>query len=353
MDGVRTKKKKSQKKNKNKNKMNKTKIAGPVDVVAASCRGCHIVHSDCSVSWPIFGFERFEREEYGLGPDDVVPDMTIDEDGVLTVLNASATQKKSYYISTACPCFDAAGMPLQQSDYVDAVGVKGRCTTLILTVAPLSSLAVCRVEGSNLFSHVSDLPSLSDEIANATPHRVGFPLGGGGPFLCSQGRGGQLSHFGVQRFAVDLECPCGSLVIACNDGEVLEVRDKETCTGPYAENLFHWNSVMLQLAGGPVVELRDSFFLVLFLLPRFRRYVHIRAGSARVRVGERVFRGQPLCETGDVGFCPVPHLHFQCHDSASCDAPTVPFVFETDDGQSVFQPLSGGLYSSKGLVKIK
>ncbi|KAL3916580.1 MAG: hypothetical protein SGPRY_006759, partial [Prymnesium sp.] len=43
-------------------------------------------------------------------------------------------------------------------------------------------------------------------------------------------------------------------------------------------------------------------------------YVHIRANSATVRVGERVRRGQKLCESGDAGFCPTPHLHIQAQN---------------------------------------
>jgi hypothetical protein len=247
----------SQRGKKKKKKKPKKKIvlatSSLIGVVGASCRGCHIAHQDFPVNWPVFGFERLDREAFGLGEHDEVPDMTMDEDGVLTVLNASSTRRKSFYISTSCPCFDAAGMPLAQADFVDSEGKKGKCATLILTLAPLSALAVCRVEGSDLFSHVSELPEEQSK-ADAIPHRLGFPLSGEGPFLCSQSEGGQLSHFGVQRFAVDLECPLGTLVVAVGDGQVLEVRDSETCRGPHAENLFHWNSIMLQLAGGPVVE---------------------------------------------------------------------------------------------------
>ncbi len=38
------------------------------------------------------------------------------------------------------------------------------------------------------------------------------------------------------------------------DGTVLEVRDSETCSGVWAENLFHWNSIMLRLDTGLHVE---------------------------------------------------------------------------------------------------
>ncbi len=325
--------KKGQQKKKRNNKKKKQQQhqqqqLGPLGVVASSCLGCHIVHFDDAslLYWPVFGFDRFDRADFGLGEHDEVPDMSLDEEGVLSVFNPSQNRRKSFYISTLCDCFDAMGRKLGQGEFVDAKGRKGLCTTFILTLGPMSTLAVCRVDGTELFSHVSELPEIA--APGSTQHRFGFPLLGG-PFLCSQGRDGQLSHFGVQRFAVDLECEPGTVVVAVGDGQILEVRDSEQCSGSHAENLFHWNSIILQLAGSVVVE-----------------YVHIRTGSAKVKAGERVFRGQPLCETGNIGFCPVPHLHFQCHDSSECDAPTVPFEFETDDGGVVFEPKCGKFYSS-------
>jgi len=62
------------------------------------------------------------------------------------------------------------------------------------------------------------------------------------------------------------------------------------------QNLFQWNSVLVEMAGGVLVE-----------------YVHIKAHSARVKEGDKVLRGDVVCETGDVGFCPRPHLHIQMH----------------------------------------
>jgi murein DD-endopeptidase MepM/ murein hydrolase activator NlpD len=44
---------------------------------------------------------------------------------------------------------------------------------------------------------------------------------------------------------------------------------------------------------------------------KFIEYVHIKQSSASVKVGDRVVTGQPLCLSGDVGFCPSPHLHIQ------------------------------------------
>jgi hypothetical protein len=37
-------------------------------------------------------------------------------------------------------------------------------------------------------------------------------------------------------------------------------------------------------------------------------YVHIRGGSARVALGDRVRSGQIICESGAAGFCPEVHF---------------------------------------------
>ncbi len=319
------------KKNKKKKAGAAAAAAAAAGFIAASAPGCYIAHAGHAPTWGCYGAEHFEREAFGLSEDDEVPDLAIDpDDGLLTVINAGGG-RKSVYLSTCCPCFDSHGTRLASAPFRTAEGGEGRCTTFVLTLAPHSSLQVCRVEGSDVYSHVSILPPDAPGEPRAA-HAVGFPLGGAGPWLCSQQRGGHLSHFGVQRFAVDLECEVGTPLLACGAGTVLEVRDSATCSGAHAANLFQWNSLLLRLdePAGVVVE-----------------YVHMRAASARVAEGERVARGQLLGEAGDAGFCPLPHLHFQCHDSASPDAPTVPFVFEADDGH-FFEPACGAFYSSQG-----
>jgi murein DD-endopeptidase MepM/ murein hydrolase activator NlpD len=154
-----------------------------------------------------------------------------------------------------------------------------------------------------------------------------FPLRGG-PFLCSQGFGGAFTHFypGTQH-AIDFECAVGTLVLAVGAGVVTETSEDNTETGIHVHNLFKWNSVMLHLDDGMFVE-----------------YVHIQHKSCRVKPGDRVVKGQVLCESGDVGFCPTPHLHLQMHGSGARDAPTVPFALEGPDGGPPYIPVAGIFY---------
>ena len=99
--------------------------------------------------------------------------------------------------------------------------------------------------------------------------------------------------------------------------------------------------------------------------------MHIARGSCRVRVGERVAAGQVICASGDVGFCPEPHLHIELHEAvaptregaapaaaASDDddddeqeqqrAPSIPLAFAAAGSTEVFAPRAGQWYSARG-----
>lgn len=62
---------------------------------------------------------------------------------------------------------------------------------------------------------------------------------------------------------------------------------------------------------------------------RYAAMAHLKRGSALVRKGQRVRRGQPLAAVGDSGNSLAPHLHFQVQDRPTFgpSARTVPIVF--------------------------
>ena len=84
--------------------------------------------------------------------------------------------------------------------------------------------------------------------------------------------------------------------------------------------------------------------------PIFVEYVHIASGSAVVKVGDVVRKGDLLCRSGDVGFCPTPHLHIQVHKESRRDAPTAPFCFLCKDQATAYVPTAGHWYSADGPV---
>jgi hypothetical protein len=62
---------------------------------------------------------------------------------------------------------------------------------------------------------------------------------------------------------------------------------------------------------------------------RFAAYAHLKAGSVRVRTGEKVARGQVIAAAGSSGTNGGPHVHFQVLDAPSLlFAEGLPYVFD-------------------------
>jgi hypothetical protein len=57
-------------------------------------------------------------------------------------------------------------------------------------------------------------------------------------------------------------------------------------------------------------------------------YAHMKPGSVRVHVGERVRRGEVLGELGNSGASATPHLHMQVQIGSSFVSDGLPFVFD-------------------------
>ena len=105
---------------------------------------------------------------------------------------------------------------------------------------------------------------------------------------------------------------------------------------------------LIAAAGGRVVEARDGFEnhtppnnptpppfvdlpgnrVTLRVGPGiYLLYAHMKRGSVRVRVGERVRRGQVLGRLGNSGNSATPHLHLQVQTGPSFASDGLPFVF--------------------------
>ena len=154
-----------------------------------------------------------------------------------------------------------------------------------------------------------------------------LPYGAGVSFPIIQGYGARLSHRGVERFTLDFGMPVGTPVHAAREGLVVLVEDShdtgcahEEC-GPFA------NFVVVLHADGTTGE-----------------YFHLERGSVRLRVGDRVVRGQELARSGNTGFSTAPHLHFGVYRTGRDGrAESVAVRFETRRG-AIGAPRSGARY---------
>lgn len=305
--------------------------------------------------------------------DSHVPEINVDlETSLLSVYNTSKTITKTFYISLLAPltpAVDSNGEALTMSVARTPEGQEvENCCTLICVVGPRRVIDLCFLASTSglsaksalrhsvkrgstvvwppLYSDVKALKPHPDPASFDESHVYRFPLerrlkteddvpdpAARQGFLCSQGNNGCLSHFYAGTMhALDLECPSGSRVVAVAAGVVTEIRQTSRAGGCHAANLFAWNSITLQLADGGVhVD-----------------YVHIAADSAVVEEGEVVEAGQLLCYSGDVGFCPKPHLHLQMHTSKHINAPTTRFAFRGVTSDVVFLPEAGRWYDLEG-----
>lgn len=155
----------------------------------------------------------------------------------------------------------------------------------------------------------------------------GLPYAAGQSFPIIQGYDSRLSHRGAERFTLDFGMPAGTGVHAAREGLVALVEEshpvgcgREEC-GRFA------NFVVVLHEDGTTGE-----------------YFHLETGSAVVRPGERVRRGQLLARSGNTGFSTAPHLHFGVYRmDPDGGTESVAVRFATRGGP-IAEPRSGARY---------
>jgi murein DD-endopeptidase MepM/ murein hydrolase activator NlpD len=127
-------------------------------------------------------------------------------------------------------------------------------------------------------------------------------------------------------------------VISLGDGEVVNIQNEHNVSGVNVKNLFSWNSIMIKISLADKENVSENGNRFVYV-----EYVHIKKDSFTVKVGDYIKKGQIICESGDVGFCPEPHLHLQVHNTDSTDSPTINF-FLLDSDNNPFIPKCGNYY---------
>jgi len=237
----------------------------------------------------------------------------------------------------------------------------------------LSGTALAAAAAAVAAATTSDVSSKSagksSEAAENLPPIPCFPLPlmPPGPYLCTQGCGGCLTHFVPEtRHAIDIRCAPGTPVLAVADGVVVSTSHSSHAQGAHVNNLFTWNSLMIRIEPSDIPYLMKSTAdksdqaTTQFHSPVFVEYVHIQANSSFVRVGERVKKGQIIALSGRAGFCPEPHLHVQAVLSQAEDAKTIPFMLIADSrydakathkGPFAYLPSAGLFLTDIGALK--
>jgi hypothetical protein len=304
--------------------------------------GCYIARRDIPTDW-IIEWEDIDLDDFDDDKTDM-PDIAVDiDEQTLSICNVQEYATIAYVTVYETPVRGANGERLSPGTTTDSKGLCESCVTFIVLCPPCVFVHLCFLDVQDgqditslrIDSHVSPWekhPHPTDEH----PHRLGFPLSGG-PFLCTQGEGGELTHFfSGNLHAIDFRCPIGTELLSVSDGVVVDVKDHNTLTGIAVTNLFEWNSIIIQVVeeeiqgdqhddGGNNTN-RIEVPCSIRGGPLFVEYVHIQ--TSLVQVGDQVTKGQIIGRSGSVGFSPEPHLHFSAFRSSDPIAPTVRVHFQ-------------------------
>jgi hypothetical protein len=176
-------------------------------------------------------------------------------------------------------------------------------------LAVVGLLAACLVVAFGLFLFCTGPEDLSVYPSAAkSPYRL--PWKPGIRRLCNQGNRAITSHRGSELYAYDFIMPIGTEVCAARGGIVTDVIDWHDGNGLLWPN----NQIRIDHGDGS-----------------FGHYLHFRKHGARVQRGQRVARGDVICESGNVGNSALPHLHFE----VSRHFRTIPITFADVPGDGI------------------
>ncbi|RYZ22022.1 MAG: M23 family metallopeptidase [Chitinophagaceae bacterium] len=141
-----------------------------------------------------------------------------------------------------------------------------------------------------------------------------LPFAKGQSFTLYQGYNGSFSHQGEN--ALDFMMPEGTPVLAVRAGTVVQVvqeNDRSCATADCKQY--------------------NNFITILHADGTFATYVHIRKNGALVKPGDAVKAGDPVAESGNVGWSNGPHLHLAIFTGSFDKWNTLPVRFRVDDGR--------------------
>lgn len=102
------------------------------------------------------------------------------------------------------------------------------------------------------------------------------------------------AHKGKWKYAVDYECEEGTELFASQDGEVVFVKQDSKVGGPDKKYWYDGNRVVIKHKNG-----------------EHSGYEHLKFHGAKVKVGDKVKKGQLIGYSGNTGYTFGPHLHFE------------------------------------------
>jgi hypothetical protein len=197
--------------------------------------------------------------------------------------------------------------------------VEPRSDLLLLNLSILQGSAAPKVRFQ--FEYMPGDPSAQHQAD------IGYqaPFSAGRTFRISQTYPDTITHATRDNsFAVDIEMPIGTDILAARGGVVFEVASQN-----YRNGL------------DPIENGRDANIVrILHDDGTFSLYAHLNWNSIRVKPGDRVRTGQYIADSGNTGFSSGPHLHFAVQKNAGLQVQSLPVTFKGPTAAKVV-PLTG------------
>ena len=133
--------------------------------------------------------------------------------------------------------------------------------------------------------------------------------------------GDQKDNKSYRAYGADVLAVANAMVVATKDGIPENVPGITSRAVPITSDTIGGNHIVLDLGGG-----------------RYAFYEHLQPGSLKVKVGDRVTRGQVIGLVGNSGNSTEPHLHFHVSDGVSpLGSEGLPYILDGTPGM----PLQG------------
>ena len=152
-----------------------------------------------------------------------------------------------------------------------------------------------------------------------------LPYNKGKNFNVIQGYNGDYSH--RNQYAIDFNMPEGTEVLAARKGIVVQIKDNSNINCPNEACASEGNYIEIIHPDGTIAD-----------------YYHIRLNGSKVKIGDKIEKGQVIALSGNTGYSNGPHLHFVCYSFANKKRKTIKTLFRTGNGDNIKYLLQGNTY---------